>query len=485
MEASVELGAAQALYPLMFIPGCNTPADVTRAQMQVNVERNLSWLEFEPLKDRPLVIVAGGPSLKTRWHEIVSHGGDILALNNAYGFLMDKGIDPDYFMLLDARADNTAFLRQIGESTRHYIAAQCHPHVFDALEGYDTRLYLTILPDTLELTAHIEKPKHRIAGSVGTVGIKALPLAYALGYRELHLYGYDSSYHDGEHHAFKQTLNDSAKTIEVYLDGKRYVTTPTLAHQVSEFCGFAAGMTRMGFDITLHCTGLLPDMVAYSNREGQKPIEVREREKYEQVWQHRAYRNVAPGERYTSLAVLSLAAKRWDTFIDFGCGTGRAAQRLQNMGYKVTGIDFASNCRDAGTDFPFVCACLWNLPDIKAQFGFCTDVMEHIPTEKVEEVLAQIAARCNAAYFNIATTDDDMGMLIGRTLHMTVMNASEWEKLLRRYWAYVERKGGEGAAQFIVKRMKDFIPPEEFFDHHNETTQPLEKKDSQCNSQAI
>lgn len=445
------------LSPITFIPGCNTPADVTRSQLIENVERDIPWLELEPLKDRPLVIVAGGPSLKERWFEIESHGGDILALNNAYNFLLDKGIDPDYFMLLDARADNVDFLRSPCKKTRHYIAAQCHPCVFDALTGYDTRLFLTILPDTLELTAHINKPKHRIAGAVGTVGIKALPLAYALGYRELHLYGYDSSYRNSEHHAFVQKLNDTSKVIDVYLNGKRYVTTPTLAHQVSEFCEFAAGMTRMGFDINLHCDGLLPDMVTFSNQEGEKPIELREREKYEQVWKHSEYRRQAPGERYISLAVQLLGAKRGETIIDFGCGTGRAAQRLQDMGYCVTGVDFAANCLDEGITVPLVQACLWDMPVIKAKFGFCTDVMEHIPNERVEEVLKQISERCSSAFFNISTGSDNMGALIGKTLHLTVMNAANWEKLLIKYWGCVETTVNDGSVIFVVRNPKQRV----------------------------
>ncbi len=403
----------------------------------------------QPLKDRPLVIVAGGPSLKYRWPEIWGHDGDVLALNNAYAFLMERGIEPDYFMLLDARQDNVNFLRKATSKTRHYIAGQCHPDVFEALRGLDARLYLTILPGTEDIVAHIDKPKHRIAGWVGTVGIKALCMAYALGYRELHLYGYDSSYEAGAHHAFEQKLNDASHTIEVFLDGKRYVTTPTMAHQASEFCQMAGDMTRAhGFDINLHCEGLLPDMVAHSNARGEIPLELREASKYRAMWEQEIYRRVSPGARHVERANETLNMKS-GRVIDFGCGTGRAAQTFSDMGYEVTGIDFAENCRDRDCDFPFIVACLWDLPGITAEYGFCTDVMEHIPTEKVEDVLRGISERAKAVYFNIATVDDSCGSLIGKKLHLTVMKAPEWEKLLRKYWKNVITTASENDAVFV------------------------------------
>ena len=440
------------LHQVTFIPGCNTPAEVTRAQLKINVERDLPWLQRGELKDKPLVIIGGGPSLKKVWPHILSHGGDIMALNNSYAFLMERGIEPDYYMMLDARRENLDFLRVPSKHTKHLIAAQCHPDIFDALADFDTCLYLTILPETLELTAHIDKPKVQIAGTVGTVGIKALCMAYCLGYRELHLYGYDSSYAESEHHAFEQKLNDATKTIDVYLDGKKYITTPTMAQQASEFCSMARAMTQYyGFDINLHCDGLLPDMVAYCNKQGETPLEQREREKYEKMWTFGAYRKDAPGESMVEHAIESLGMKQGDSVIDFGCGTGRASAKFKSLGYNVKSIDFAANCVDEGVDLDFIQACLWDLPDIRAEYGYCTDVMEHIPPEKVQDVISGIASRVKAAYFNIATRDDALGALIGKKLHMTVMDAAHWESLLKLHWDDVMVIEHDGEATFIVK----------------------------------
>jgi len=427
------------LQPLIFEPGCNTAPDVVRRQFERNIGRALPWLTERDPRPETLAIVAGGPSLAYRWPELLTFDGDILALNNAYGFLLERDINPDYFMLLDARAENAEFLRRTG-NTVHFIAAQCHPDVFDSLAYEEVVMYLTTLPYARELTTHIAPRPVQIAGHVGTVGIKALCLAHALGYRSLLLYGYDSSYADGAHHAFEQTLNDRAKTIEVWVPGndQKFITTPTLAHQANEFCAMAAGMVRhYGHSIELRCDGLLPAMVARSNQEGEEPLEVREQRKYVKMWENQIYRKTAPGESCVTSAIASLEMKAGDSVIDFGCGTGRASQEFQRLGYDVTAVDFAPNCLDQDVDVRFVQACLWSLPEMSADWGYCTDVMEHIPQEKVCDVLVGIANRTRGCFFAIATKQETLGWIAGKKLHLTLLEPEQWLDLMRMYWSHV------------------------------------------------
>lgn len=433
------------LHPLRFEPGCNTPADVIRWQFRQNIERDVHWLKQGEPKNRPLAIVAGGPSLNDYWQELVALDADVMALNGAYQFMLDRWKAPEYFMLLDARPQNVDFVRRTDEDTVHLIAAQCHPDIFDALLGDKVVLYLTTLDYAREDTAHIDKPKTLIAGSVGTVGFKALCMAYALGYRELHLFGYDSSYAQ-THHAFPQPLNDNVNTIDVHLsDGRQFITTPSFAHQAAEFPWFASGMVRhYGMQIDLHCKGLLPALVEIANMEGETPIEERERAKYVTMWNSPMYRKMAPGEGQIDDAARLLGMKPGDSVIDFGCGTGRGAQALQDKGFKVTAVDFAPNCLDEGITVPFVQGCLWDLPDIRADWGYCTDVMEHIPTEKVGDVLKSIAERVKGCYFAIATRDDSLGWIAGKKLHLSILQPAQWRQLLGAHWKNIDIYESDG-----------------------------------------
>jgi hypothetical protein len=59
--------------------------------------------------------------------------------------------------------------------------------------------------------------------------------------------------------------------------------------------------------------------------------------------------------------------------------------------------------------------------------GFCTDVMEHIPTEDVDTVIKNIMDCSARVFFQISTIDDIGGALIGATLHLTVKPHNWWE----------------------------------------------------------
>jgi hypothetical protein len=108
----------------------------------------------------------------------------------------------------------------------------------------------------------------------------------------------------------------------------------------------------------------------------------------------------------------------------------------------VQGYDIAPNCRDAGVNVPLEVCCLWDFTPRESDWALCTDVMEHIPPEHVDAVLANIAkATRKGAFFQIATTPDRMGKLIGERLHLTVQSAAWWREKLSEHFAEVEVRG--------------------------------------------
>jgi len=174
-----------------------------------------------------------------------------------------------------------------------------------------------------------------------------------------------------------------------------------------------------------------------------------ERQKYEKIWTFDQYRKVAPGETLVSLAIKSLGIKAGDSVIDFGCGTGRPTQQFKTLGIQVVGVDFASNCLDTSVCVPFVQACLWEPLGMLAKYGFCTDVMEHIPENKVDAVLENILdCTEEGVFFQIATRPDGCGRLIGKKLHLTIHDADWWKNKLGKYWATVNI--GKSAGSFVA-----------------------------------
>jgi len=153
-----------------------------------------------------------------------------------------------------------------------------------------------------------------------------------------------------------------------------------------------------------------------------------EKAKYERVWTHKVYRNTAPGEKLVQEAITHMGMEMEDSVIDFGCGTGRAAQLFWDLNFEVTGVDIAENCLDPSINIPLQIGCLWEPINLRAKFGFCTDVMEHIPPEHVEKTLDNIWTCIEeGVFFQIATRRDGFGpRLIGEPLHLTIKPAEFW-----------------------------------------------------------
>lgn len=158
-------------------------------------------------------------------------------------------------------------------------------------------------------------------------------------------------------------------------------------------------------------------------------------QKYTAVWNRPEYRVSAPGEHFVSDFLRHAKPGNGDTVIDFGCGTGRAALRISEYA-PVLMLDFAENCldrsvRDAlGERLTFRQYDLTQPMELTGTYGFCTDVMEHIPTDDVDTVLKNICTAVLRVYFNISTMQDNMGVLIGEPLHLTVKPMEWWKEKL-------------------------------------------------------
>jgi hypothetical protein len=434
---------------------CNTEDHEIFGNITAAVARDLPWLQLSEPHDGVAVIVGGGPSMKPLLPMIAGHkaaGQAIFAVNGTIPSLASVDVTPDYFVLLDARSHNKGFVHP-NKATKYLIASQCSQGVFDALDGHDVTLWHPAYPGIQD---YIGDRLCALIGGGTTVGLQAMSIAFAMGYRHIHLYGFDSSYSKGgDGHAYEQTANAADPRESYWVGGKEYISTPWMARQAMEFQTAAQQLADEDAIIQVHGHGLLP---AIAKAMSEPPAPMSEVQKYEAMWQTPLYREVAPGESFADHFIEIADPQLTDVIVDFGCGTGRGGKKIADLTRcEVQLVDFADNCRDEGNNLPFTVADLTKPIGVSGNIGYCTDVMEHIPPGDVPDVIQNIMDCVDSCYFKIALFDDSMGKLIGHPLHLSVFPSEWWQEKFSAYHIQYEHSDKGDAcpyATFYVQNPK-------------------------------
>ena len=152
--------------------------------------------------------------------------------------------------------------------------------------------------------------------------------------------------------------------------------------------------------------------------------------------------------------------RRGSSVIDLGCGTGRAGISLLLADLNVTFADFADNCLDKEVremiethpdKLSFIEADLTKKLPLAAEYGFCSDVLEHIPPQDVDAVLNNCLMACKHVFFSIATEQDIYGDSIGHRLHLSQHPFEWWLAKFRERDCVIHWSAEEpGSCQFYL-----------------------------------
>ncbi len=433
------------LVPVLVLP--NTPEDVADYNITTNSAQNLEWLKSTPAHDGVAILCGGGPSIKKCTADIAllkKAGGTVFGLNAAAKWLVNESIGVDFQVILDAKQESSTLIEP--QARYHLFSSQCHPDTIDAVDPILFHMNNVGMEDLLP-PERVAQGGYTLIGGGVSVGITSMVLAYAMGYREIHLFGYDSCNEDGATHAYQQDMNQFIPACEVDWGDKTYSASMPMKIQAEAFPRFAAELKRAGCTLELYGEGLLQAMY------GTPPAT--EQQKYKLMWSDRRYRLVAPGEDVADKFIE--IARPEGVVIDFGCGTGRGAKSISDKtSCKVILVDFADNCRDEEVaHLPFV---EWDLTVpliISSQYGYCTDVMEHIPPEDVDTVIQNITTAAEKVFFQISTVDDHFGDEVGFPLHLTVKPHDWWLNKFKEMGCGVVWSEDQGAASMFYVTRKD------------------------------
>jgi 2-polyprenyl-3-methyl-5-hydroxy-6-metoxy-1,4-benzoquinol methylase len=165
-----------------------------------------------------------------------------------------------------------------------------------------------------------------------------------------------------------------------------------------------------------------------------------ERQKYRDIWARLDYRIRSPGEYYVQHFQEIAKPIYGQRIIDIGCGEGAACVALRDRcGLICHGIDLVNP--GLKLEMPFEACCLWqSWGQFEAQvfrYGYCCDVMEHIPTEYVALALSRIRHHCMEGFFSIASFQDTRDDI---ELHLTIKPFKWWFDLIGEFGNVVDAR---------------------------------------------
>jgi len=193
---------------------------------------------------------------------------------------------------------------------------------------------------------------------------------------------------------------------------------------------------------------------------------------YEQVWSAiDTYGSHSPGEQVAAIfADLVREQRNVTTFdgimvLDAGCGSGKGAVALHAMGFTVRLCDLTNlGLTPEAKALPFTEASLTgDLSHVVRAFGhpsritadyvYCCDVLEHIPTQFTMLAINQMLRVSRYGLFlSISLVPDVNGIWVGEALHKTVQPFAWWRDNLKELGTVLEARDLLDSALFLVAR---------------------------------
>ncbi len=275
-EPGVSLIDGSVLHPVSY--GQNfDPVSVKIATENIKYAATLGLPELDIHTVRPgkAIIVGSAPSVRDHLPKIIEWAKDpqnvVFAINDANYLLIENGIIPHGNVLFEVAQDYKELERRHHPDITYYIHSFAHPTTFEHFKDKKVVLWHCFSDEKEhnELLKHFKNKHFMVGGGASTTLVKTIPICMFLGYRQIELFGFDSSFPETKDTHFNGSpYKDFWRSMDITVqvkDGestvheKRFRTLSYLARQADEFrrmCEFFAWMTT----IHVHGDGLLPWM---------------------------------------------------------------------------------------------------------------------------------------------------------------------------------------------------------------------------------
>lgn len=455
----------------------------------------------QPPRKGSMIFVAGGPTARDFLPEIKRRkeaGEYVMTSNNTHDWLVDNGVIPDACLLIDPKEIVKDYVKKVQPDTAYLISSCAHKATWESMRERGARMMKVMLAYGMsddrdmvlmrQLYPQIEA-KYYLAGGTMTP-LRAMPLAVMLGFKKIEMYGFDSCfapeprklyegspefkavlakdaalklYQDsggrfvydepsdgGFYYSYKKPRHESVQDIEY--KGRYFLSSRIFVHQAQQIAKWHDRLESQ-LEIVIHGDSLSSWVLECHKKELAERRAVigdkRWTDEYgEQMRQMHEKGNFGihgyTDIEWSSRAFISLVAtlQRPITVLDYGAGAGTYAEAVGKV-FKWVSVTSYDPFHPKFRDNPE--------PGVHDAVN-CTDVMEHVEFECVDNTLKYIADRARfMVCFSIGTEDANKHLPDGRNAHITQKSPKWWADKLRKYFAIVEYAYSSDQVLFVCQ----------------------------------
>lgn len=248
----------------------NVEDEVILDNVRSAIRRSLPQIRPQAPNPDRVALVGSGPSLEHTQGELVEaikDGAKLVTVNGAYQWCLERNLFPKTQVVMDARASNARFVNPPLKGCRYVLASQCAPETFDAVaDRSDVWIFHAAAGATGPMKDLLDEyylgQWYGVGGGV-TVITRAISMLRTVGYLRFDLFGVDSCFMNGKHHAFEQPENEKDKAFPFDVcpaDApemtKRFYCAPWHAKQIECFLQMIK-INGDHFQLNVHGEGLL------------------------------------------------------------------------------------------------------------------------------------------------------------------------------------------------------------------------------------
>ena len=426
--------------------------------------------------DKIMLMVCGGPTAKQHLDEIRAKRQDpkyaIFCSNKTHDWLIGEGIVPDYHFIIDPKPSMLKYVENPHKGVKYLIGISCDNRVFQSLEGYDVTRVFSVSGigtpsdvDVIRALFPYQKTTYLFGGSMA--GLRAMSLADVMGFLTMEYYGFDSCYfqHDENgdpiYYSYDKKRKENLQEAQT-ADGKIWLTTPVFASQANQFIKWKQRYEWIDFIVHGESLTASINRIENENRRPKHDLLITEYHKTMNVMLHDKELSImlndipehygCSGQVYAghvSLLAGQIVKKAGSvSVLDYGCGMRTLEHALPPIGGMT--VQNYDPCIEGLDERPE-----------PADLVVCTDVLEHVEPECLENVLNDLQRVTKKLIFlAVSTRKAQKTYSDGQNAHKIVEDQEWWRPKLRKRFNIIDTQVIQGDKFIMVAQAKSLEMPE-------------------------